>query len=399
MMLLLTLLLGIFWGMFLWLAFGAVYQLAGAVAGYFYKNKPLTAIDLAQTSAIPSIRVFLPAYKEDAVIGGTVRQLMASAYPADKMEACVIADGLRPDTVARLRAMGAKVLEVQFKKSTKSKALNAALAAFAPDPCDIAVVLDADNAPAPDFLYRVACRFKSGAKAIQGRRAPKTASTPLALLDAASEDANNHILCRGARALGFSARLAGSGMAFDYALFAKTMSAIDAVGGFDKALEGTLTARGICIEYDELALVFDEKVASPEVFAQQRGRWIAAQFRYCRMFLPHAILHCVKGGHLDFLHKALQMALPPRLLAPGILALGTLAGIALESPLAVYWAIAFALNAAALALALPRWMFQKRYRHVWLHLPNTFCATLKALAHIPQATQVFIVTPKKLTID
>lgn len=380
----------------LWLAFGAVYQLIGAVAGYFYHNKPLTAIPLDETDALPSIRVFVPAYKEDAVIGDTVRRLMNSTYPSNKMEACVIADGLQAETVAGLRALGAKVLEVRFKKSTKSKALKAALGTFQSAPCDIAVVLDADNAPAPDFLYRVACRFKSGAKAIQGRRAPKPAPTPLALLDAASEEANNHILCRGARVLGLSARLAGSGMAFDYGLFAQAMSKINAIGGFDKALEGALVSRGICIEYDEAALVFDEKVAHPGAFARQRGRWIAAQFQYCRLFLPLAILHCCKGGNLDFLHKALQMALPPRLLAPGLLALGTLASLVLDSSLTLFWAIALTLNVAALALALPRWMFQRQYRFVWWHLPSTFYATLKALTHIPEATQLFIVTPKTI---
>lgn len=395
-MLLLTLFSCVSLLLLLWLAFGAVYQLIGAVAGYFYNDKPLEAIPLCETDALPSIRVFVPAYKEDAVIGDTVRRLMASTYPSSKMEACVIADGLRPETVAHLEAMGAKVMEVRFKKSTKSKALNAALGAFQSAPCDVAVVLDADNAPAPDFLYRVACRFKSGAKAIQGRRAPKPAPTPLALLDAASEDTNNHILCRGAQALGLSARLAGSGMAFDYALFAQTMSTIEAVGGFDKALEGALVAHGIRIEYDEMALVFDEKVAHSGAFARQRGRWIAAQFRYCRTFLPLAILHCCKGGHLDFLHKALQMALPPRLLAPGLLALGTLASLVLDSSLTQLWAIALAMNLAALALALPRWMFQKQYRFVWWHLPGTFYAALKALTYIPQATRVFIVTPKTI---
>jgi cellulose synthase/poly-beta-1,6-N-acetylglucosamine synthase-like glycosyltransferase len=43
-----------------------------------------------------------------------------------------------------------KLIEVSFDKSTKSKALNKAMATLDQD-YDIAVVLDADNVMAPDF--------------------------------------------------------------------------------------------------------------------------------------------------------------------------------------------------------------------------------------------------------
>jgi cellulose synthase/poly-beta-1,6-N-acetylglucosamine synthase-like glycosyltransferase len=300
--------------------------------------------------------------------------------------------------VENLRTLGAHVLEVQFPKSTKSKALNAALAATAHQPCDIAVVLDADNATAPDFLLRTARHFLQGTQALQGRRAHKPSQSALALLDAASEEANNHILCRGARALGFSARLAGSGMAFEYGLFSATMSNIDALGGFDKALEGALVQQGVCIEYDEQAVVFDEKVSQSGDFSRQRGRWIAAQFRYCRQFLPAAAWALVRHGNVDFFHKALQMALPPRLLSPGLLAVGTLVSGLLESPAAPIWTLALVLNVAAFALALPGWLFQKQHLAVWLHLPKAFLASLTALLHVPQANRTFIVTPKRIVI-
>lgn len=379
-----------------WLAFGAIYQFTGAVSGWFYSKKQLA--EVPSDEVLPTIRVFIPAYREDVVIGHTVRQVMASAYPTDRFEVLVIADGLRPATVENLRALGTHVLEVQFPKSTKSKALNAALAATADQPCDIAVVLDADNATAPDFLLRTARHFMQGTQALQGRRAHKPSESALALLDAASEEANNHILCRGARALGFSARLAGSGMAFEYGLFSATMAKIDAVGGFDKALEGTLVQQGVCIEYDEQAIVFDEKVSRSADFSRQRGRWIAAQFRYCRQFLPVATWGLIRYGNIDFFHKSLQMMLPPRLLAPGLLAVGTLVSGLLESPTTRFWAVALVLNVAAFALALPKWVFQRRHLGVWLHLPTAFGASLRALLQIPQANRVFMVTPKSVVI-
>jgi len=380
-----TLLLG-------WLAFGAIYQFIGAFAGLFYKNETVGA-NLLDPS-LPMIRVFIPAYREDAIILNTVRQVMVSNYSNKQFEVLVIADGLRADTVKSLHNAGAKVLEVQFEKSTKSKALNSALNIPLERHYDIAVVLDADNAPSPDFFMRVAMRFNKGTKALQGRRVHKPSDATLALLDAASEDANNHILCRGARALGFSARLAGSGMAFEYDLFATAMADIDAIGGFDKALEGTLIRQGICIEYDELAIVFDEKVSNASAFSRQRGRWIAAQFHYCSQFLPQATKALFLHGNLDFFVKALQMALPPRLLAPGILAIGAVVSGMAGSSLAFWWLFFFLLNMLVFALALPFWIFQKQYWKVWMNIPRVFFAALWALFQIPKARRVFMVTPK-----
>lgn len=377
-----------------WLSFGALYQFTGAFAGLFYK--PQAPFLPQATQVLPSIRVFIPACREDAVIEQTARKVLASDYPQERLEVLVIADGLRSDTLWRLRALPLNVLEVHFEKSTKSKALNAALAHTAGVGCDMAVVLDADNAPAPDFLKRAAHRFLLGARTLQGRRIPKLPMTPMALLDAASEDANNHILCRGARALGFSARLAGSGMAFEYGLFSTAMSSIDAIGGFDKALEGTLTSQGVCIEYDEKAIVFDEKVSQPATYARQRGRWMAAQFRYGRQFLPMAVVALIRKGQLDFFYKALQMALPPRLLAPGILAVGAAMGTCLDDPSGPIWALALLVNVAAFGMALPRWLFQKQYANTWLYLPQVFVAALLALAKMPQASRVFVVTPKTI---
>lgn len=377
-----------------WLGFGALYQFTGALAGLFYK--PQASFPHEATQVLPSIRVFIPACREDAVIEQTARRVLSSDYPKGRLEVLVIADGLRPDTLWRLRALPLKVLEVHFEKSTKSKALNAALAYTAGAGCDMAVVLDADNAPAPDFLKRAAHHFLLGARAMQGRRVPKLPTTPMALLDAASEDANNHILCRGARALGFSARLAGSGMAFEYALFSTAMATIDAVGGFDKALEGTLTSQGICIEYDEKAIVFDEKVSQTLTYARQRGRWMAAQFRYGRQFLPMAVVALIRKGQVDFFYKALQMALPPRLLAPGALAIGTAVSMGGDDAAAPLWALALLVNVTAFGLALPRWLFQKRYFSAWLYLPQVFVAALWALLKMPQASRVFVVTPKNI---
>lgn len=389
-----------------WLGWGAVYQFVFALAGVFYKNDRATARRATEPTTPeptadndPKIAVFIPAYREDAVILHTAAAALRQDYPSARYEVVVVADGLQRATLNRLESLPLRVVEVSFEKSTKAKALNCALDVLENEDVafDLAVVLDADNVMVPDFLRRVAERSAAGARALQGRRAAKNSQSAFALLDGASEDANNHILCRGHRALGLSARLAGSGMAFDYGLFRRVMPLVDAVGGFDKELELRLTQLGERIEYDENAVVLDEKVSRPEVFTRQRSRWMAAQFRYAKLFLPRGAWALLRHGNLDFFNKSVQMALPPRLILPALLAFGFLANALVFSAMAWLWAAALILNVAAFALALPRYCFEPKNLLMWAHLPRALGASLLALTRLGEASRRFLVTPKTVS--
>ena len=89
-----------------------------------------------------------------------------------------------------------KLVEVSFEKSTKSKALNAAMAVL-DDDYDIALVLDADNIMESDFISKIDKAFANGAVVVQGHRVAKNLNTSLAVLDAISEEVNNHIFRKG----------------------------------------------------------------------------------------------------------------------------------------------------------------------------------------------------------
>lgn len=408
-----------------YLGWAAFYQFFFAAAGMFYRARRTNE----KTDRYRRIAVFVPAYREDAVIVSTVKAALEQDYPADRFAVIVAADQLQPATLATLREMPVAVLEVQFEKSTKSKALNRALAAVreigrnmnhhqaiaavgnegtgsplafagrsrvfsAPE---IAVVLDADNVMAPGFLQQINRRFAEGARVLQGRRAAKNMHTGMAMLDAAGEDANNHILCRGHRALGFSARLAGSGMAFEFDAFEQAMAGIDVVGGFDKALEFHFIKAGVSIEYDERAVVLDEKVSATGSFARQRSRWIAAQFQFAAWHLPQ-LPSAVLRGRFDYADKTLQMALPPRLLLPGMLAFALSLSLLSGASLSWAWLAALALNVGAFALALPRYVYASKNLKLWLELPAAFGATFQALGRMKEARERFIVTPKTVTV-
>ena len=367
---------------------GALYQFILSLAGIFYKNPEQRAAQRLRRTAI-----FIPAYREDAVILSSVKAALEQDYPEHLYQVVVIADQLTRPTLSKLRQLPIQIVEVAFEKSTKAKALNQALKVMKEWNFEVAVILDADNVMQKDFLNRINDRFEAGARAIQGRRAAKNFDSPMATLDAASEDVNMHILCRGSRTLGLSARLAGSGMAFDYRMFEAVMPQIKAIGGFDKELELRLTEAGIRLEYDHEAIVFDEKTQQTQAFTKQRSRWLAAQYTYAKRFVPAAIVALITRGNLDFFNKAIQMTLPPRLLLPAVLMIGALGNALLSIELAAAWSVFFVLNIASFLIAMPSYCFRKENFSALLHLPRALTATFKALTQLRLARQQFIHTP------
>jgi cellulose synthase/poly-beta-1,6-N-acetylglucosamine synthase-like glycosyltransferase len=375
-----TLLLG-------YLGWAVAYQLIFAVAGHFFKKEKGS-----HDGKFRRFAVLIPAYREDAVIVDTVRATLKQNYPSDHYEVVPIADQIWGNTLQTIRRLGVEPLEVRFEKSTKSKSINAALAHIG-DGFDAVVVLDADNHPSRDFLLRMNEALGKGHMAVQGRRIEKHQGEGFYMLDGVSESVNNHLLCSGHRHLGLSARLAGSGMAFDFQTFKDVMAGIDAVGGFDKELELKLTQRGVRIAYAPDATVLDEKVGNPTTFARQRGRWLAAQYRYGRRFAGAATMALVTKGQLDFFNKTLQMALPPRVVLPGVLAFGSLVAAALRLESALVWALLLLGNVASFGLSVPRSYWNRQFLQSLLHLPLAFIATLKALTLMRVAAKQFLHTP------
>jgi cellulose synthase/poly-beta-1,6-N-acetylglucosamine synthase-like glycosyltransferase len=75
-------------------------------------------------------------------------------YPKALFDVIVIADSLKPETVAQLRELPITTYEVTFETSTKAKALNYAMSQLT-EQYDIALILDADNIMATDFITKL----------------------------------------------------------------------------------------------------------------------------------------------------------------------------------------------------------------------------------------------------
>lgn len=370
-------------------AITVVYSFTFAIAGHFYKNKNYDNHDQYR-----KIAVFMPSYKEDALILQTARQALFQSYPSNKYDVYVIVDSLQPETINELKKLSLKVVEVAFDVSTKSKSLNKAFESISA-PYDIAVILDADNIMKHDFLDKVNAAFVSGCYAIQGNRAAKNKNTSFAILDAISKEANNHMMRKGQIALGFSSAVIGSGMAFSFLYLKQVMREIEAVGGFDKELELRLISDNHKITYLEDAIVLDEKVLKSEVFANQRTRWISAQIVYLKKYWLKGT-YKLFTGNFDYANKVMHYALVPKVILIGFLFLMTLISFLTPQIFVIgfgEWFTITVMYYLAFAISIPKHFYNINTFNALLSLPRTFFVMIKAMFKLKGVNKKFIHTP------
>lgn len=379
---------------FAYLATCSLYALIYSLAGRMGRIR-----QSPQSGPYNKFAVFIPCYKEDEVILHSAEEALKQDYPKDKYEVVVIADTLKAATVQLLKQMGATVVEVSFEKSTKARALNAAFKTL-PEVYDYVLILDADNIMEERFLRKLNGKFNATkVEAIQGHRVAKNLNTRFAILDAISEEVNNHIYRKGHKVLGLSSGLIGSGMAFKYGMYKEVLKSIDAIGGFDKESELKLLKAGVKIEYAEDAMVYDEKVESADVFRNQRRRWISAQIHYFRKFFFQGLVHLFTRGNVDFFDKAFQQFLLPRVLLlgstiglAGLALIGMVAGINLF-PGPLLWIALPMVTLLGILIAVPNQFYSKQTLEAVMDLPKAMILMFLTLFKLKGANKTFIHTP------
>jgi cellulose synthase/poly-beta-1,6-N-acetylglucosamine synthase-like glycosyltransferase len=372
---------------FVYLAFTDIYLFTFAFSGLF---------PLKRATRKPGKKrkflVLIPGYREDAVIIDVAREALKQDYGTENYDVVIIADGFKPETIEKLKKINVRVVEVELECSTKSRALNAALSQTE-DIYDVAVVLDADNIMARDFLTRMNAAFCDGYLAVQGHRVAKNLDTPFAILDAVSEEMNNHIFRKGHRVLRLSSALIGSAMAFDYRYFKKMMKEVEVVGGFDKELEIRLLQAGKKIEYLPEAYVYDEKVPNAKVFTKQRRRWLSAQVHYFgKSFLP-ALKDLFRKGNIDFFNKALQFILLPRIMLISLLFVLAVIYYFAAPVTSFYLALGlFVLGILVFLLSIPRYFYNFRTLWALTRLPAGIILMFASLLHLTKSNKEFLHT-------
>jgi cellulose synthase/poly-beta-1,6-N-acetylglucosamine synthase-like glycosyltransferase len=389
----------IFMALFIYLAAGVLYLVVLTLAGLTRKKKRFSP-----ATHKSRIALLIPAYKEDAVILETAAAAAKHDYPAGRFGVFVIADKLQDKTIARMEAIPVNVVRVQFESSTKAKSLHAALNQVAALGFDYAMILDADNIMEAGCLEQVNAAFDAGAEAVQCHRTAKNKQTAVAVLDAISEEINNHLFRKGPRGLGVSANLIGSGMAFR---FHDLKSIIDLPHihnnpGEDREIDLQLMKQNIKVEYLDDAIVYDEKVASAQVFEKQRVRWLEAQVMHFRRFL-HADMKAAPRN-FNFWNKFIQTMLLPRSLY--ILVLGFMMMLVLAEwlfkldflyPPGIWWIAMTLTFAVTLLLSIPGSLYNGRTFNAILHLPMLILSMVKALLKIKKNRTEFLHTEKNYT--
>lgn len=375
----------------LYFGYVAAYTFIFAVAGLFYKIPSSKS-----STGFSKFAVFIPSYREDAVILAVAEKALQQTYPKDSYTVIVIADSLQPATLQKLRQLPLKVLDVKFDVSTKVKSLIAALQQHDQDDYDYAVILDADNVMYPDFLEQLNAAHQLGHKAIQGQRLPKNKQNELSFLDGLSEAINNHVYRQGTVVLGFSSSISGSGISVDFPVFKNILLNMTAVGGFDREMELLLLQRGISIYYLKTAGVLDEKVHKEQVFDNQRRRWISSQYHYLIKYFRPGILSFFKGDFIYFNSAILRNVQLPRLVNIGLLSVLTIALFFLRKYLTFgyeNWLILSGMMVISLVISIPREYYTLELLKALLKIPKIFIRMFLLLFKLKGANKKFIHTP------
>lgn len=389
MNILLSLVSGAQYALGLFLFLNVLYLLFFAVAGHRRDAAPFAGV---AGGVARRVCVLMPAYHSDAVILQTAPAAQHHAY-AGTAEVYVIADGLLPATMQALRQQNIGVVEVTFEKSTKGKALLAALTALPAAAYDVAVVLDVDNVMAPDFLNQVDMAFAAGYRVVQGHRTAKNFDSPFAVLDACNEEINNHIYRLGHASLGLSAALIGSGMAFEYDYLKQLLQDIGDTLGEDKEMDFRIVKSGLKVGYLPHAYVYDEKISNSKAFTTQRTRWLASQMEFLQKYFWQGPVELWRGN-VEFFDKVIQTLLVPRILLLGLLSLLLVLSALAPSvgPGPLFWAALLAGTSAALLLSLPARLYNRQVAQALWHLPLALVSMVLALLQIKKAKTSFLHT-------
>lgn len=385
------------WILYIPLVFCVCYLLLYAIASKFYR-----APQYPEARTLRRIVVLFPAYKEDRVIVASIQSFLEQDYPKELYEIIVISDQMRPETNDALAALPIRLLMANYKESSKAKALAMAMDSIDTNAFDIVVIMDADNLTSPDFLAEVNRAFDNGVKSVQAHRTGKNLNTDISVLDGISEEINNGIFRSGHNALGLSAALSGSGMAFEAEWFRQNVKHLETAGE-DKELEVLLLQQRIHTTYLPQIPIYDEKTQKEEAISNQRKRWIAAQFGILRSSLS-GLRKAICQGNIDYCDKIIQWMLPPRLIQLaavfGLTFIFTAIGIWLslqgdsghEWTIAIKWWILSVAQIAAMILPIPNNLLNKQLGKAIIKIPMLALTTIGNLFKLKGAYKKFIHT-------
>ena len=389
----------IFFILFVYLVINTAYFVFIAIAGRLYRT-PKYGLNAKKKK----IAVLIPTYKEDHIVVNTARKAAEHDYPSDSFDVFVAADQLKKETIEQLRAIPVNVLEVQFELSSKARSLNRLLNHIPANTYDVAIILDADNIMLPGCLEKVNDAFQHGFRAVQTHRTAKNRNTPVAVLDAMSEEINNHFFRKGLRSIGLSSTVIGSGMAFEFKKIKEIYNKEAILGNpaCDREVDFETMKAGITIEFLEQAFVLDEKVASRAVYERQRTRWLESQIIHLKLFFDKAQGNLPKTA--DYWNKLFLNLILPRLIFLSsftlillYIALQNIFDFSLMAPSQKWWLILTSVYLLTFIIAIPSSFYNIKTLKAIFYIPVLMFSMLRALFKMKVSRKEFLHTPKTFT--
>jgi len=262
----------------------------------------------------PRAILLIPAHDEEPRVGATLGAVAGLDYPAERVEAVVVADNCTDGTARIASRAGATVWERSDPDLRgKGHALRWAferLLRERPD-AEVVVVLDADCHPSRNLLAAVAARMAGGARAMQVSYLVANPGASVATgLRYAAFASMNHVRPRGRSALGVSCGLLGTGMAFGREL-------LERVPWHATGLVEDLEQHIRLVEAGErVTFVAEAAVTSPMPSLRaaqdvQQERWERGRLDLVR-HAPRLLARGFGEGNLDEAVAGLDVLVPPQ---------------------------------------------------------------------------------------
>lgn len=257
---------------------------------------------------------------------------------------------------------------------------------------ELLTIIDSDNLVEPEYLNELNVYFDQGYEAVQGLRAAKNLNTTFACLDAARDIYYHFYDGEVLFALGSSATLAGSGMAFSTQLYKESFENLDLSGaGFDKVLQAQILKRNKRIAFAKDAVVYDEKTTHSDQLVNQRSRWINTWFRYFG-FGFDIIWRGLKSGSINQLLFGFILLRPPLFIFLLLSVLFCIINLFIYPFYSLLWVIAFIIFIAGFLIALFRYPTDKRIYKSLVNIPRFIFFQVISLIHAKTANKRSIAT-------
>lgn len=271
--------------------------------------------------------IFIPAHNEEVVISSIVDNLKDVNYPQELYDVFVVADNCTDKTADTAAKAGAKVL-VRFNNTDKGKghalkwAFNTVLFSNNKDyKYDAAVIFDADNLVAKDFLWEMNNKLCAGHKVVQGFIDSKNPNDSWITLAYSVSFWSVNRLFQSARCfLGLSNEIGGTGFCMDVQVLKKMGWEATSLAE-DLEFTAKLVLNGFKVAWAPNAVIYDEKPLTLMQSWKQRRRWMQGFADVCSRYFFDLLKKGVKEGNLAAIDCAIYTLQPYVLILGGIMLL------------------------------------------------------------------------------